>query len=677
MTDQTWNAALVGLVGIIVQRPTAWKIAAQDLWESLSYNPPQDPMALIQGDNLSKSFGMQDVFEGVSLALPRQARIALVGLNGVGKSTLLRLLAGLETPDKGQVQRARNLRVGYLPQESIDLHDDPASMKETLWDLALGAFADLRSQEAQLAHLEAAMADPKQVDRALQQYGVLQEAFERQGGYSYQARAQQVLRGLGFTDQELDRSMNQFSGGERTRAELARLLLDDPELLILDEPTNHLDIEAVEWLETWLRDWPGAALIVSHDRYFLDRVADAIWELTPTGIEIYRGNYTAYAEQRQARKDHHASMVRSQQTHIAKEQDFIQRNIAGQNTRQAQGRRKRLERLLREERLTLDVKAKAANIHFKAPKRSGDIVLETKDLVIGYADGEPLVEVPELILQRGQCVGLIGPNGVGKTTLLKTLLGHHPAKSGFARLGASVHVGYFAQAHANLDPENTIEQEIRKVDPDLSVRELRSLLARYLFFDDDHKKPIEVLSGGERARVALVRLFLEGANFLLLDEPTNHLDLLAQEALQEALEQFPGTILLVSHDRYLIRALADEIWNLDGRSPILRIYPYGYEQYLEARAEQQARQRSRMESVQRPRPRPSSQVKEKLPSIEEVESRIGALESELASLGKTLQQATDDYEEQARLGELYRQLEADLEAQLRLWERVAQARGPA
>ena len=677
MTDQTWNSTLLGLVGIIVQRPVAWKMAAQDLWDSLSYNPPQDPMSLIQGTNLSKSYGVQDVFTDVNLALPRQARGALVGMNGVGKSTLLRLLAGFESPDSGQVQRARNLRVGYLPQESIDLRQELFVADETLWDLALGAFAELRGQETHLAQLEAAMADPKQVDRALQQYGTLQEIFEREGGYTYQPQARQVLRGLGFDEEAFYRPLAQFSGGEKTRAQLARLLLDDPELLILDEPTNHLDIGAVEWLENWMRDWPGATLIVSHDRYFLDRVADAIWDLTPTGIEAYRGNYSAYVEQREARREHHTAMMRSQQEHIRKERDFIQRNIAGQKTRQAQGRRKRLERLLKDNRITKDVDAKAANIQFKAPKRSGDIVLETKNLIIGYADGDPLFEVPDLVLQRGQRIALIGPNGAGKTTLLKTLLGEHPPKSGTARLGASVHIGYFAQAHADLNPDNTLEQEIGQTAPDLHTTELRSFLARFLFAPDDLNKPIEVLSGGERARVALMQLILKGANVLLLDEPTNHLDLLAQEALQEALERFPGTILLVSHDRYLVRAMASEIWHVDDQEQILRVYPYGYEEYAGARAEQRGRE-SKTEEAQTSRTHSVSAAhRERVPSIGEVEAHIEELESELASLNESLLSLKDNYQEQARLGKRYGQLEAELEQQIKLWEHVAQSAGTA
>jgi ATP-binding cassette subfamily F protein 3 len=651
----------------------AWKMAAQELWDTLSYNPPQDPMSLIQGENLSKSYGIQDVFSGVNLALPHQARVALVGMNGVGKSTLLRLLAGLENPDSGRVQRARNLRVGYLPQESIDHYPELFSQDETLWELALGAFGELRSHESQLAQLEVAMADPKQVDRALQQYGLLQEQFEREGGYTYQAHAKQVLRGLGFSNEDFDRPLEQFSGGEKTRAQLARLLLNDPELLILDEPTNHLDIEAVEWLENWMRDWPGAALIVSHDRYFLDRVAEAIWDLTPVGIEAYRGNYSAYVQQRATHREHLAAMISAQQDHIRKERDYIQRNIAGQKTRQAQGRRKRLERLMKDDLLTMDADSRAARIQFKAPKRSGDIVMETKDLVIGYADGEPLFVVPELILQRGQHVALIGPNGVGKTTLIKTLLGDLPAKSGAVKLGASLQVGYFAQAHADLNPENTLVQEIHAVAPELHTRDLRSLLARYVFGPDDLNKPIEVLSGGERARLALMRLILEGANFLLLDEPTNHLDLLAQEALQEALEQFPGTILLVSHDRYLVRALASEIWSIEAGSRELHVYPHGYNEYLEARAEHEGRQRVEKDVRKRKVTPARTKAKERLPTLNEVEAQIQMLEAELETLNMALAQSRDDFQEQAKLGDRYRQLQTELEHQLTLWERVAQS----
>jgi ATP-binding cassette subfamily F protein 3 len=364
-------------------------------------------------------------------------------------------------------------------------------------------------------------------------------------------------------------------------------------------------------------------------------------------------------------------MIAGQQGQIRKERDFIQRNIAGQKTRQAQGRRKRLERLIRDDLLTMEDDPRGAKIQFKAPRRSGDIVLETNDLVIGYADGEPLFEVPELVLQRGQCVALIGPNGVGKTTFLKTLLGELPAKSGSVKLGASLQVGYFAQAHADLTQTNTLLQEMQAAAPELGTKDLRTLLARFLFGPDDLSKPIEVLSGGERARVALMRLILEGANFLLLDEPTNHLDLLAQEALQSALEDFPGTVLLVSHDRYLVRALAGEIWSIEEGAPTLRIFPDGYDEYLEARALQAGRERI---ALNERRQKPGSSVpdrSERLPSIVEVETLIHDLEAELEALNLALIEAGDDFQMQARLGRRYRQLEEELEAKLALWERVA------
>ncbi len=308
-------------------------------------------MSLLQANDLSKSYGAQDVLTSISLAIPRQARISLIGPNGVGKSTLLHLLAGIEKPDTGTLQLARGLEVGYLPQESASVIDSQAV--ETIRDLCLGAFEELLRHERRLRELEQAMADPERVQEAMLQYGALQESFELAGGYTYEVRMQQVLGGLGFAPDEFDFPLARLSGGERTRALLARLLLDDPDLLILDEPTNHLDLEAIEWLEAWMRDYPGAAVIVSHDRYFLDRVVDQVWELHPDGLTTYRGNYSAYVEQRAQRMALLEARYQAQQDHIRKEQDYIQRNIAGQNTRQAQGRRKRLERMLRDEAVRL------------------------------------------------------------------------------------------------------------------------------------------------------------------------------------------------------------------------------------------------------------------------------------------------------------------------------------
>jgi ATP-binding cassette subfamily F protein 3 len=537
-------------------------------------------MSLLSATDLAKAFGAQDIFEGVTLAIPHQARIALVGPNGVGKTTLLRILAGLELPDRGRTQRARGLRVGYLPQETLATEGRQSLRALSLWDWCVGALADLRSQETELERLETAMADPHQAVSAMARYGPLQEAFERAGGYAYPSRVRRVLNGLGFTPSEDGVPLGRLSGGERTRAELARLLLEDPDLLILDEPTNHLDVEAVEWLEGWLIEWPGSALVVSHDRYLLDRVADAVWELTPRGLEAYRGNYTAYVQQRQERRAFRQVAFDAQQEHVRKEQEYIKRNIAGQNTRQAQGRRKRLERMLRDEAVDRPETEKTVRLALQPAPRSGDIVLETEALHVGYADDpSALFSVPNLVLRRGECAALIGPNGAGKTTFLKTILGETPSFSGSVRMGAGLRLGYFAQAHQGLDSNRTVLQEVQETAPRWTVGQCRDFLARFLFTGETVDKTVGVLSGGERGRVALAKLALQGANLLLLDEPTNHLDLPSQEILQTALQEFPGTILLVSHDRYLVDALATQVWAIHPGTRRMQVFAGNYSAY--------------------------------------------------------------------------------------------------
>jgi ATP-binding cassette subfamily F protein 3 len=669
MADQTFNAVLIDLVGIIVQRPFAWKMAARELWNGLGYNPPRDPMSLIQANHLSKSYGAQDVLSGVSLTIPRQARIALIGPNGIGKSTLLHLLAGIEQPDGGSLQFARGLEIGFLPQESSYGVQDYAG--DTVWELCQGAFADLLRSEQTLRELEQAMADPRQVDEAMVRYGALQESFELAGGYTYEARIRQVLGGLGFAPEELETPINRLSGGEKTRTLLARLLLEDPDLLILDEPTNHLDLEAIEWLESWLRDFAGAAVIVSHDRYFLDRVIDQIWELSPEGISLFRGDYSSYLQQRAQRMALLEARFNAQQAHIAKEQDYIQRNIAGQNTRQAQGRRKRLERMLRDEAVVLPETSRTAQIRFEQAKRSGDIVLQTSGLAIGYPDADaPLFSVPDLTLLRGECVALVGPNGAGKTTFLKTLLGDLEPFSGEVTLGAGLQCGYFEQAHESLRPEKTLLEEVLGSDPSLRISEARSLLGRFAFSGDEVKKQVKVLSGGERGRLALLKLVLQGANLLLLDEPTNHLDIPSQETLQAALEVFNGTILLVSHDRYLIRALASQVWVVTPDEGQLEVHVGGYDAYEQAR--RQARQQAAAVEVERVRTavksphRTSARI-----DLESLEANIAALEMELAQVSRLIEEAGADLDQIMKLGERYAALQETLEGKLEQWEQAA------
>lgn len=664
-------------MGIIAQRPSTWKIAARELWEGLGYNPPRDPMSILQAIDLSKSYGDQDVLRGLTLSVSHQDRIALVGPNGVGKSTLLRILAGVESPDQGSIQRPRSLQIGYLPQATVDRSPGFGSDDQTPWEIGLDAFRDLRSREMQLAELESSMADPQLVDQAMTRYGALQEAFERDGGYIYQARIRQVLSGLGFSiKDDFHRPLSQLSGGERTRLQFARLLLEDPDLLILDEPTNHLDIVAIEWLERWLRDWPGSVMVVSHDRFFLDRVANTVWDLTPTGLETYRGNYSAYAQQRTERLEHLSTRFKAQQEHIRKERDYIQRNIAGQNTRQAQGRQKRLDRMLRDEEINLQKTQKKAHIAFNQPDRSGDLVLRTQDLVVGFReDDQALFNVPDITLRRGECVALIGPNGSGKTTLLKTLLEEVKPFAGEVHLGASLQLGYFEQAHDGMQPERTALEDVMSASPDLTISKARSLLGGFLFSGDEVKKTMAVLSGGERGRVALLKLILQGANFLLLDEPTNHLDIPSQEALQDAIRAFPGTILLVSHDRYLVQALASQVWVISTDERSLRIFPYGYQSYLDAR-EQEREKRSDKEKTSTQTKSRSKKRSPKTPDINAIETRIVGIETEMTQVSISLEHAGTDMKELVELGEKYASLEAALEVEMQLWEQAARGQAP-
>ena len=676
MADLTFNGTIQGLVGIIAQRPTEWKIAAKGLWVGLGYNAPRDPMSLIQATNLSKYYGGQDVFEDVSLTIPRQSHIALVGRNGVGKTTLFRILAGLETPDSGTVHRARSLEIAYLPQEISFSQSRRDELSSNIWDLCLTAFEDLLSKERKLAVLEEAMRDPHSLGAAMDQYGTLQETYEREGGYTYEARIQQVLSGLGFQRDEFNRPLEDLSGGERTRAQLARLLLEDPDLLILDEPTNHLDIEAIEWLEGWLADWPGSALVVSHDRYFLDNVVGAIWELTSTGLTTYRGNYSAYVQQRAERYAYRSQQYKAQQEFIRREQDYIQRNIAGQNAGQAQGRRKRLNRLLRDDAIQVEKKEHTARINFQPVDRSANIVLQTQNLVVAHPDlNEPLFSTPEIILRRGERAALIGPNGAGKTTFLRTLLGELAPLEGSVRLGEGLELGYFEQAHASLNTNNTILEEVLDADPTLKRSEARIFLAQLLFTGEEVDKSVAILSGGERGRLALAKLILEGSNFLLLDEPTNHLDLPSQESLEEALKHFPGTILLVSHDRYLVESLVDQIWSISPGDRALQVFHGGYSAY-------QAHKLEVDNEVQKKDEKPRSQKKspQKKGSnvdLHNVEARITNLENALVELGQELEGAGERVEDVVEMGERYGALENELQLQLELWETLSRGTNEA
>ncbi|MEL6227250.1 MAG: ABC-F family ATP-binding cassette domain-containing protein, partial [Pseudomonadota bacterium] len=506
--------------------------------------------------------------------------IALVGPNGAGKTTLMSILIGDEPPSAGEVTTKKNLRIGFLPQRP-ELRGN-----HTLHDEAIAAFDDLRARERVLNDLEQQMADGDM--SAVERYGRLQEAFEADGGYTYASDIRMVLAGLGFGEDEWDTPLNQLSGGQKTRAVLARLLLEKPDLLALDEPTNHLDIAAVEWLESYLKDFPGAVLAISHDRYFIDAFATNVWEMNFGRLETYRGDYTHYLRQREERRERLQAEFEKQREFIAKEEEYIRRNIAGQNTRQAQGRRKRLERLKRDELIHApDADRDTMKLRLEIAHRGNEIILATDDLAVGY-NGQPILDVDEIRLVRGEIAALIGPNGVGKSTIIKTVLGQQEPVAGTVTVGDKVEVGYFAQAHETLKDSNTIIDEIYETKR-MDDGAVRDYLARFLFRGDDVFRRISSLSGGERGRVALAKLALGTANLLLLDEPTNHLDIPSQEVLEDMLSDYPGTVLLISHDRYLIDALATQIWAASPGEPgNVRVFRGTYSEYVAARNAERA-----------------------------------------------------------------------------------------
>jgi len=636
-------------------------------------------MSLLVATGLSKAFGALDVFSGVDVRIEAGDRIGFVGANGAGKTTLLRILAGAEAPTGGEVFRKRGLTVGYLPQ------DQPPAGDDTLHAAMLRVFEPLRAQGAALTEMEHRLADAASrgngdYDVLLEEYGHAQTAFEVAGGYTYETHIRQVLGGLGFNEDEHDKPMAVLSGGERTRALLAQLLLLEPDLLLLDEPTNHLDLEAVEWLEETLLHWRGALVVVAHDRYFLDKVASRIWDMNRGGVEAYRGNYTAFHGQREMRRERQRREWESQQEFIEKTEEFIRRNLAGQRTREAQGRRTRLEHFLRDEAIDRPQEGKQIRLGLTTQIRSGDLVLATKDLAVGY--DRPLFYCPDVEVRRGDRVALIGPNGAGKTTLLKTILGQLAPLSGRVRFGASVQVGYLAQAQAGLDPDETVLDSILDVQ-NLPISQARSFLGQFLFSGDDVFRPIGTLSGGQRSRVALARLTLQGANFLLLDEPTNHLDIDTQEILEQVLRQFPGTILLVTHDRYLIQALATHIWRVTGDE--LKVYKGAYEEYLRQReAETEGETRIKTEADQpavqeydRERAREERRQRKAAEKLAEqaaaLENDIHALEARLASLSSQLEAASlaGDVSKIHSLGLMYEATEMELHRAMHEWAELA------
>jgi ATP-binding cassette subfamily F protein 3 len=666
-------------------------------------------MSLIAATNLSKSFGPVDIFSGVTFAVPKGSRLALVGPNGCGKTTLLRILVGLEEASGGTVSRAKTLRLGYLPQEA------EFEMDGTVWEACISVFSDLLNRQAELEKLEAQMAVSETRQQALVRYGPLQQEFERRGGYTFHTRIKQVLTGLGFSSGDYHLPLTHLSGGQRTRAFLARLLLSDPDLLLLDEPTNHLDIAAVEWLESYLSQWGGAAVIVSHDRYFLDKVANGILEMAFGATEHYPGNYSAYLRTREERWERRRETFEAEKEKLLKDVEYIKKNISGQNVSQAKGKLRRLSRIVQAiEQVGMDavlnqkwaetaeevtiatspfgpeeaerrVRALRAptrtlprlHLNLRTASRSGELVLRTSNLRVGYPD-RLLFSAPDILLRRGDCAALIGPNGAGKTTFLKTVLGQLGPLSGEVILGASLKIGYFAQAHEGLNPDNTLMQEIDLLMPNWLPGQIRDYLGKYLFSGDDVYKKVEVLSGGERGRLALAKLALQDTNLLLLDEPTNHLDIPSQEILEAVLDDYAGTILLVTHDRYLIDALGTQIWEIEPDESSLSVFVGTYSQRREERerlaamrAAEEVPQKSETSSTPTAKRMANAALKEerrRVAKTQELENKIAALEAELADLGRKLENPPADTALVRKWGNLYTEKQREMDLLLWEWE---------
>ncbi len=665
-------------------------------------------MAVVSGSNLSKYYGADLIFSGVNFTINRGDKVALVGINGAGKTTLLKMLAGVDEPSAGAISIARGTQVSYLAQEAQFSGD------RTLLEEARHAFAHLHAMEAEIRVLETQIADTDhpEWEARMERYGDLQARFEHAGGYDTERMIERTLEGLSFTEAHYHQPIREFSGGQKTRAALAITLLQDPDLLLLDEPTNHLDLHALQWLEEFLRTWPGTLVVISHDRYFLDKVATRTFEMAFGKLTDWPGNYSKYLQLKAERDERQQKVYEAQQQYIAKEEEFIRRHMAGQRTKEAQGRLKRLNRfrygwdsMRGFEKAAVDAPQtqKQMKLALDAKRRSGYTVLTTSDgLTAGYhtpSGDKPLVRTPELELHREEFVALMGANGSGKTTFLRTIVGELPPLAGRVDFGVGASVGYYSQTHEDLNIDNTVLEEVHRIKPLEKTERIRTLLGRFLFSNDDIYKRVGDLSGGERSRVALAQLTIQSPNLLILDEPTNHLDIASREALEGVLSEFPGTILFVSHDRYFIDALADKIWMVENGT--VSEFDGGYTEYLEHTNKLEAERKKVVDPKADGRPQPRTvapaktdgdgrkaaavhtgrehreqerEQRERQKRINALERKVADLERQLHVIQSALEAATTErkVDDIARLGEEYVTIEQQLQQEYDRWAELAQ-----
>ncbi|MEP6924052.1 MAG: ABC-F family ATP-binding cassette domain-containing protein [Pyrinomonadaceae bacterium] len=621
-----------------------------------------------------KSYGTQEVLRGLSLQINPNEKVGLVGRNGAGKSTVFRLIGGEESPDTGDVVKAREAKLGFLAQH-IEFDSDL-----TVHEAALSAFERLQKIETEMRHLEEKMAHGgEDLNETLEKYAELQHEFEMEGGFEYAAKAESILQGLGFDQEMWHQQTDQLSGGQKNRLGMARLLLSQPDVLLLDEPTNHLDVHAVEWLEEFLQTYDAAYVVISHDRYFLDRVCNRIVEIENGKAVGYTGNYSAFLIEREERREIQRRAFENQQQLIAKTEEFIRKNLAGQKTKQAKSRRTLLARMERVDGVVAD--RAQGNFNLKNVERAGNNVLMTEDLSVGFED-KTLAAKVNFTLHRGECLGIIGANGTGKTTFLKTILGKISPLAGEVRWGSKVEVGYYAQQLDDLDDRNEIIMELRRVAPmSATTGELRGFLARFLFHGDDVYKKVQDLSGGEKGRLALAKLIYSQVNVLVLDEPTNHLDIPSREALEEALEAFPGTILTISHDRYFLDRVATQILMFDGKGKTEH-FSGNYSEFHDWLVEVQS-PKSKVQSLPPEKPKATDQSKKSEVQNQKAKIRHRAteiIEKEIASHEQKLKDLTAQMSEPEiaanpkefdKISRNFQQTEANLQRLYDEWESAA------
>ena len=633
-------------------------------------------MSLVVAKNLWKSYDNERyVLRDVSFIISPSQRIAMVGPNGEGKTTLVKILMSLETPTDGRVERQRGLRIAYLPQEPLEVSEG------TLWESALSAFAPLLELERQLAQARHDVAESPQDAALLTKMGQLEHTFDAGGGYRFRQQALEVLAGLGFEPSQHDRPLSQFSGGQRTRALLVKLILSQPDLLLLDEPTNHLDLKSVEWLERWLTTQSAATIVVSHDRRFLDSIAQHVWELSAGGLEEYPGSYSQYLTQREIRYKQRLRQWEAQQEHVAATQEFIARHMAGQRSKEARGRRTRLERFLKDEAIQRPREVRHIRVRLASGDRSGEIALRCRGLQAGYQPGKVLLDAGDLELPRGKRVAILGANGSGKTTLVRTMLGHLAPLEGRTELGAGIRVGYLSQTYEDLDGPTTALDNLLRISPGMKHQQGRTLLGSFLFDLEHADKPVSQLSGGQCSRLALARLSVQQPNLLVLDEPTNHLDIPSQEILQEVLSSYDGTMLLVSHDRYLVAAVAQEIWEIqDGK---LRRFPGPYDAFCQWTARQNSLPAAWAASDGAPatpgqeyeKARKLKRLRERQQrEMESLEKQIDELEASLLQLGEQISQASQQgqLDQVRQFSQDYQDHDVRLKGLLDKWEQLGQ-----